>query len=127
MGDTKNKVDTNQIRFENGLKKFVTDICFHKDQVKFGSFNYLTSFINSNCMLIYENRPSKKNFFGAKEIFFMNVGFKNGCRNEFKNNNEKSCSRSRNRFPQRIDLKAVWPRNGHAVSVAVKNFQEYYF
>ena len=31
------------------------------------------------------------------EIFFINFDFKNGFENEFKDNNEKSCSRSKNR------------------------------
>ena len=28
-------------------------------------------------------------FFCAKEFFYMNFDLKNGCKNEFKNNNEK--------------------------------------
>ena len=59
-------------------------------------------------------------FFGVKEFFFMNFDFKNRCKNEFKDNNEKSCSSSRNRVSHKIDLKAQWPRNGHADSVGVK-------
>ena len=31
-------------------------------------------------------------FSGVKEFSFKNFNFKNGCKNEFKNNNEKSCS-----------------------------------
>ena len=69
MGDTKNKVDTNQIRFENGLEKLVTDICFHQDQVNFGSFNYLTSYINSNVCWFMKIDLRKWNFFGVKEFF----------------------------------------------------------
>ena len=59
------------------------------------------------------------NFFGVKEYFFMNFDLKNSCKNEFEYNNEKSCSWSRNRVSHKIDLKAVWPRNGHADSVGV--------
>ena len=33
-----------------------------------------------------------QNFFGAKEFFNMIFDFKNGRKNEFKDNNEKSCS-----------------------------------
>ena len=62
----------------------------------------------------------KWNFFGVKEFFFMNFDFKNGCKNEFKDNNEKSCSWSRNRVSHKIDFKAQWPRNGHADCVEVK-------
>ena len=40
-------------------------------------------------------RASKKKFFGAKEFFHMIFDFKNGCKNEFNDNNEKSCSCSR--------------------------------
>ena len=51
----------------------------------------------------------------------MNFDFKNGCKNEFKDNNEKSCSWSRNSVSHKIDLKAQWLRNGggHADSVVV--------
>ena len=45
----------------------------------------------------------------------------NRCKNEFKDNNEKSCSWSRNRVFHKIDFKAVWPRDGHAASVGVKD------
>ena len=30
-------------------------------------------------------------FFGAKEFFYVNFDFKNGCENEFKDENEKPC------------------------------------
>ena len=62
----------------------------------------------------------KTNCFGVKKFSFMNFDLKNGRRNEFKDNNEKSCGWSRNRVPHKIDYKAVWPRNGHADSVRVK-------
>ena len=39
---------------------------------------------------VYENRALKIKFFGVKEFFFMNLDFKNECKNEFKDNNEKS-------------------------------------
>ena len=43
--------------------------------------------------LVYENRASKMNFFFVgNEFFNMNFDFKNGCKNEFKVINEKSCS-----------------------------------
>ena len=42
-------------------------------------------------------------------------------KNEFKDNNDKSCGLSRRRVYHKIDFKAVWPRNGHAASVGVKN------
>ena len=51
----------------------------------------------------------------------MNYDLKNGCKNEFKDNNEKSYSWSRNRFSHKIDFEAVWPHNGNADSVGVKN------
>ena len=50
----------------------------------------------------------------------MNFDFKNGCKNEFKDNNEKSSSWSRKRISHKDDFKAVWPLNGHAASVGVK-------
>ena len=55
-------------------------------------------------MLVIKNRPSKMNFFGVKEFFFVNFDFKNECKNEFKNNNEKSCSRFKNRILEPIGL-----------------------
>ena len=59
-------------------------------------------------------------FFGAKEFLNMKFDFKKGCKNEFKDTNEKSCSWSRNRVSHEIDFKALWLRNGHADSVRVK-------
>ena len=52
-------------------------------------------------------------FFSIKQFFPKYV------KNEIKDNNEKSCSWSRKTVSQKIDLKAVWPRNGHADSVGV--------
>ena len=39
----------------------------------------------------------------------MNFDFKNECKNEFKDNNEKSCSLSRNRISHKIDFKTAIP------------------
>ena len=61
----------------------------------------------------------KWNFFDAKEFFYMIFDFKNGCKNEFKDNNEKSCSWSRKRVSRKIDFKVQWLRNSHADSVGV--------
>ena len=61
-------------------------------------------------------------FFGVKEFFFINLDFKNGYKNEFQDNNEKSCSFSRKRVSRKIDFKAQWLRNVHADSVGVKGF-----
>ena len=71
-------------------------------------------------MLIYENRPSKMNFVWYEGFFFMNFSFKNECKSEFKDDNEKSSSLSINRVPHKIDFKAVWSNRGHADSVEVK-------
>ena len=38
----------------------------------------------------------------------MNFDFINGCKNEFEDNNEKSCSRLKNRVPLKIDFRADW-------------------
>ena len=57
-------------------------------------------------------------FFGVKE-FFHELWFKNSCKNEFMDNHEKSSNWSRNKVSQKIDFKAVWPRDGHADSVGV--------
>ena len=37
-------------------------------------------------------------FFDVKEFFFVNFDFKNGCKNEFQDNNEKSRSWFKNKF-----------------------------
>ena len=50
----------------------------------------------------------KRNLFGLKEFFFGNFDFKNGCKNEFEDNNEKLCSRLKNRVPLQIDFRANW-------------------
>ena len=41
-------------------------------------------------ILIYDNRASKMNLFGVQKFFFMNFYFNNWCKNELKDNNEKS-------------------------------------
>ena len=64
----------------------------------------------------------QKWYFWCQEIFYMNFDFKNGCKNEFKDNNEKSCSWFRNRVSHKIYFKAIWSRNGHSASLGV-NFQ----
>ena len=58
-------------------------------------------------------------FIRCQGIFFMNFDFENGCKNEFKDNNEILYSSSRNRVSHKNDFQAVWPRNGHAASVRV--------
>ena len=60
-------------------------------------------------------------FFWCQEIFFINFDLKNGCKNEFKDNNEKSCCWSKKRVSHKIDFKTQWLRNGHADSVGVKD------
>ena len=67
----------------------------------------------------------KWNFLVSRN-FFMNFDLKNSCKNEFKDNNEKSCSWFRNKGSHKIDFKAIWPRNGHADSVEVKTFSWIY-
>ena len=67
-----------------------------------------------------KNGLRKWNFLGVKVFFYMNFDSKNGRENEFKDNNEKSSSWSRNKVSHKIDLKAVLPRNGHAAIVGVK-------
>ena len=64
---------------------------------------------------------------GLKEFFLMTFDFKNGCKNEFQENNEKSCSWSRNRVSHKINFKAVWPRNGHAADVGVMLWRFFIF
>ena len=59
-------------------------------------------------------------FCDGKEFSFINFDFKNRCENEFKDNNEKSCSRSKKRVSHKIVFKAIGTRNGHADSVRAK-------
>ena len=59
-------------------------------------------------MLVYENRASKIRFFWCQGTFFMNFDSKNECKNEFKDNNEKSCSWSRNKISQKFRF---WSRD----------------
>ena len=72
-------------------------------------------FINYNDFWIYMNYFYELTHF----TFFLGIDFKNGCENEFKDNNEKSYSWSRKSISHKIDFKAEWPRNGHADSVRV--------
>ena len=50
--------------------------------------------------------------------------FKNGCKNEFKDNNEKSCSWSRNRVSLTIDFKVQWLRKSCGDSVGVNQLMK---
>ena len=61
----------------------------------------------------FENR-----IFRFQGIFFTNFGFKNGCINIFKDNNEKSAAK--NRVPHKTILKLY----GHADSVGVKIYNK---
>ena len=58
--------------------------------------------------------------FGTKEFIYMIFDFKNRCKNKFNDNNEKSCSKSRNRVFCKIDFKVQWLRNSFADSVGVR-------
>ena len=50
-------------------------------------------------MMVFKNRPSKMKFFWCQGIFVVNFDFINGCKNEFEDNNEKSCSRLKKMVP----------------------------
>ena len=58
-------------------------------------------------------------FLRTQRIFYMIFYLKNGCKNEFKDIDEKSRCWSRNRVSQKIDFKVQWLRNSHADSVGV--------
>ena len=48
-------------------------------------------------------------FFCCQGIFFVNFDFKNGCKNEFEDNNEISCSRFKIKAPPlKMDFRADW-------------------
>ena len=59
-------------------------------------------------MMVIKNRPLKMKCFCVKEFFFVNFDYKNGCKNEFEDNNEKSCSRFKNRALLKIDFIPDW-------------------
>ena len=46
-------------------------------------------------------------FFWCQGIFFVNLNFKDGCKNEFQDNNEKSCNWFKNRWdsPDSLEVK----------------------
>ena len=55
-------------------------------------------------MVVYENRTSKMKFSGVKEFFRMNFDFKSVCKNECKDNKEKSWSWSKDKVSPKIDF-----------------------
>ena len=74
-------------------------------------------FVNSNPGGLWKS-GFENEIFWRQGTFLMNFDFENGCNNEFKNDNEKSC---RNGVSNKIDSKAVMPRIGHSASVGVKS------
>ena len=71
--------------------------------------------------MVIKNRPSKMKFFWCQGIFFVNFDFKNGCKNEFEDNNEKSCSRFKNRVPLKIDFRADWTHESNPTAWELTN------
>ena len=72
--------------------------------------------------MVIENRPSKMKFFWRQRFFFVNFDFKNGCKNEFADNNEKSCSRFKNRVPiLKIDFRADWTHESNPTAWEVRH------
>ena len=66
-----------------------------------------TLVINSHAVVYWfiKIRLLKWNFW-CQGIFYMSFDFKNGCKNQFKDNNEKSCSWSRKKVSHKIDFSA---------------------
>ena len=62
----------------------------------------------------------KISFFGIKD-FFVNLNFKNGCKNEFEDYNEKSCSRFKNRVPLKIDFRGDWTHESNPTAWELMN------
>ena len=91
------------------------------DSFTFLNFKEISIIILVKYVMVYKNRASKMKFFGAKE-FLHDFFLKNGRKNEFNDNNEKSCSWSRNKVSGKIDFKVQWLRNSHADSVRVNNY-----
>ena len=55
-------------------------------------FFFFKNWHDYKCMLNYENWPSKIIFLVSGNFLFMNSDLKNGCENEFQDNNGKFCS-----------------------------------
>ena len=53
------------------------------------------------------------NFFGVKEFFLVNLVCKNECKNEFQDNNKKSCLDSKIASPNEIDFRAYGTQESH--------------
>ena len=85
---------------------------------------HLRVWISESSVIASVWKSTFENDFFRANNFFPDFGFKNGCKNEFKDKSEKSCSWSRNRISPEIESKAVFPRSGHADSVGVKKKNE---
>ena len=59
-------------------------------------------------------------FFWCQGIFFVNFDFKNTCKNEFEDNNEKTCSRFKNESPLKIDFRADWTHESNPTAWELK-------
>ena len=64
-------------------------------------------------------------FFWCQGIFFVNLNFKNGCENEFQDNNEKSCSSFKNRVPHKIDFRHDGTHESHPTAWELINRKLY--
>ena len=53
----------------------------------------------------------------------MNFNFKNECKNEFEDDNEKSCRRFKNKVPLKIDFKAEWTHESMPTGVKRKKLE----
>ena len=60
-------------------------------------------------------------FFWCQEIFFREFDFKNGCRNDFEDNNEKSCSPFKNKFPLKIDFRDDWTHESNPTACELRS------
>ena len=61
-------------------------------------------------------------FFWCQGIFFVNLDLKNECKNEFEDNNEKSCSRFKNRVQLKIDFRADWTHESIPTAWELKSY-----
>ena len=57
----------------------------------------------------------------SRKFFFVHFDFKNGCKNEFEDNNEKSCSRIKKRVPLKIDFRDDWTHESIPTAWELKN------
>ena len=71
--------------------------------------------------ILWKSAFENEFFFWYHGIFFVHFDSKNGCENEFQDNNEKSCRWFKSRILQKIDLRAVGTHESHPTPWELRN------